>query len=85
MKNEYTKIILKPGKERSLQRFHPWVFSGAIEAVTKELSDGEIVEVYDSKKEYIATGHYQEEGSITVRIFTFEQTIIDEDFWKNDN
>ncbi|MFZ4411791.1 MAG: class I SAM-dependent rRNA methyltransferase [Bacteroidales bacterium] len=82
MKNEYTKIILKPGKERSLQRFHPWVFSGAIEAVTKELSDGEIVEVYDSKKEYIAMGHYQEEGSITVRIFTFEQTIIDEDFWK---
>ncbi|MEI6695243.1 MAG: class I SAM-dependent rRNA methyltransferase [Bacteroidota bacterium] len=82
MKNEYSKIILKPGKERSLQRFHPWVFSGAIEAVTKELSDGEIVEVYDSRKEYIATGHYQEEGSITVRIFTFKQTIIDEDFWK---
>ncbi len=82
MKNDYTKIILKPGKERSLQRFHPWVFSGAIEAVTKELSDGEIVEVFDSKKEYIATGHYQEEGSITVRIFTFEKTIIDEEFWR---
>ncbi|MFZ4401226.1 MAG: class I SAM-dependent rRNA methyltransferase [Bacteroidales bacterium] len=81
--NNYPKIILKPGKERSLQRFHPWVFSGAIEAVTKELTDGEIVEVYDSKKAYIATGHYQEEGSITVRIFTFEKAIIDEDFWKN--
>jgi len=83
MKNNYTKIILKQGKERSLQRFHPWVFSGAIEAITKELTDGEIVEVFDSQKNYIATGHYQEEGSITVRIFTFEQVIIDEDFWKN--
>ena len=83
MANNYTKIILKLGKERSLQRFHPWVFSGAIEAVTKELTDGEIVEVFDSEKKYIATGHYQEEGSITVRIFTFEQAIIDDDFWKN--
>jgi 23S rRNA (cytosine1962-C5)-methyltransferase len=80
--NNYPKIVLKPGKERSLQRFHPWVFSGAIEAVTKELTDGEIVEVYDSKKEYIATGHYQDEGSISVRIFTFEQSVIDEEFWK---
>ncbi|MFZ4741195.1 MAG: class I SAM-dependent rRNA methyltransferase [Bacteroidales bacterium] len=83
MANNYTKIILKPGKERSLQRFHPWVFSGAIEAVTKELTDGEIVEVFDSEKKYIATGHYQEEGSITVRVFTFEQAIIDDVFWKN--
>jgi len=83
MKNDYTKIILKPGKERSLQRFHPWVFSGAIEAVTKELTDGEIVEVYDTEKRYIATGHYQEEGSITVRIFSFEQIQIDDDFWAN--
>ncbi|MCX6232138.1 MAG: class I SAM-dependent rRNA methyltransferase [Bacteroidetes bacterium] len=79
--SNYPKIILKPGKERSLQRFHPWVFSGAIEAVTKELSDGEIVEVYDSSKKYLATGHYQEEGSITVRIFSFTQCEIDEDFW----
>ncbi len=83
MTNKYTKIILKPGKERSLQRFHPWIFSGAIEAITKELTDGEIVEVFDSGKKYIATGHYQEEGSITVRIFSFEQANIDEDFWKN--
>jgi 23S rRNA (cytosine1962-C5)-methyltransferase len=79
--SNYAKIILKPGKERSLQRFHPWVFSGAVEAVTKELTDGEIVEIYDSTKKYLATGHYQEEGSITVRIFSFEQTEIDENFW----
>jgi 23S rRNA (cytosine1962-C5)-methyltransferase len=79
--SHYAKIILKTGKERSLQRFHPWVFSGAVEAVTKELTDGEIVEIYDSNKKYLATGHYQEEGSITVRIFSFEQTVIDEDFW----
>ena len=41
--NNYTKIILKSGKEKSIQRFHPWVFSGAIEAVTKELNNGDIV------------------------------------------
>lgn len=80
--NNYTKIILKPGKEKSIQRFHPWVFSGAIEAVTKELKSGEIVEVYDSNKSYLATGHYQDEGSIAVRIFSFEKRNIDESFWK---
>lgn len=80
--NNYTKIILKSGKEKSIQRFHPWVFSGAIEAVTKELNNGDIVEVYDSKKQYLATGHYQDEGSIAVRIFSFEKREINEDFWK---
>ncbi len=80
--NNYTKIILKSGKEKSIQRFHPWVFSGAIEAVTKELNNGDIVEVYDSKKQYLATGHYQDEGSIAVRIFSFERREINEDFWK---
>ena len=80
--NNYTKIILKSGKEKSIQRFHPWVFSGAIEAVTKELNNGDIVEVYDSNKQYLATGHYQDEGSIAVRIFSFEKREINEDFWK---
>lgn len=80
--SNYTKIILKQGKEKSVLRFHPWIFSGAIEAVTKELNNGEIVEVYDSKKQYLATGHYQDEGSIAVRVFSFEKKEINEEFWK---
>ncbi len=80
--SNYTKIILKQGKEKSVLRFHPWIFSGAIEAVTKELNNGDIVEVYDSKKQYLATGHYHDEGSIAVRIFSFEKKEINEEFWK---
>lgn len=80
--SNYTKIILKQGKEKSVLRFHPWIFSGAIEAVTKDLNNGDIVEVYDSKKQYLATGHYQDEGSIAVRIFSFEKKEINEEFWK---
>lgn len=80
--SNYTKIILKQAKEKSVLRFHPWIFSGAIEAVTKELKNGDIVEVYDSKKQYLATGHYQDEGSIAVRIFSFEKKEINEDFWR---
>lgn len=80
--SNYTKIILKQGKEKSVLRFHPWIFSGAIEAVTKELNNGDIVEVYDSKKQYLATGHYQDEGSIAVRVFSFEKKEINEEFWK---
>ena len=80
--SNYTKIILKQGKEKSVLRFHPWIFSGAIEAVTKELNNGDIVEVYDSNKQYLATGHYQDEGSIAVRVFSFEKKEINEEFWK---
>jgi 23S rRNA (cytosine1962-C5)-methyltransferase len=79
---DYTKIILKSGKEKSIQRFHPWLFSGAIEAVTSELSSGEIVEIYDNKRNYLATGHYQDEGSIAVKIFSFVKQDINESFWK---
>jgi len=80
--SNYTKVILKAGKEKSIQRFHPWIFSGAVEAVTKELSTGEIVEVYDNKRNYLATGHYQDEGSIAVKIFSFKQCEINYGFWK---
>ena len=64
------KIILKPGKEQSLLRFHPWVFSGAIQRVEAEAHNGDIVEVVDARGKYLATGHCAE-GSITVRIFSF--------------
>ena len=60
------KVYLKPGKEESLKRFHPWIFSGAIARFDGEPEEGEVVEVYTSKKEFIAEGHFQI-GSIAVR------------------
>ncbi|MDY3268320.1 MAG: class I SAM-dependent rRNA methyltransferase [Phocaeicola sp.] len=74
------KIYLKPKKEESLLRFHPWVFSGAIAKISGEPEEGEVVEVYTSDKKYIATGHYQI-GSIAVRVLTFKHEAIDHDFW----
>lgn len=77
----YKKVYLKPGKEESLKRFHPWVFSGAIAKVEGEPEEGEVVDVYTSKKEFVACGHFQI-GSIAVRVLTFRQEVIDRDFWK---
>ena len=77
----YKKLYLKPGKEESLKRFHPWVFSGAIAKVEGEPEEGEVVDVYTSKKEFIACGHFQI-GSIAVRVLTFRQEEINRDFWK---
>ena len=79
---QYKKVYLKPGKEESLKRFHPWVFSGAINRMEGEPEEGEIVDVYTSKKEFIACGHFQI-GSIAVRVLTFRQEEINHDFWKN--
>ena len=78
----YKKLYLKPGKEESLKRFHPWVFSGAIAKVEGEPEEGEIVDVYTSKKEFIACGHFQI-GSIAVRVLSFRQEEIGHDFWKH--
>lgn len=76
----YKKVFLKPGKEESLKRFHPWVFSGAIARVEEEPEEGEVVDVYTSKKEFIACGHFQI-GSIAVRVLSFRQEPIDYDYW----
>lgn len=76
----YKKVYLKPGKEESLKRFHPWVFSGAIARVEGEPEEGEIVDVCTSKKEFIACGHFQI-GSIAVRVLSFVQETIDHEFW----
>lgn len=76
----YKKVFLKPGKEESLKRFHPWVFSGAIACVEGEPEEGEVVDVYTSKKEFIACGHFQI-GSIAVRVLSFRQEPIDHDYW----
>ena len=76
------KVYLKSGKEESLKRFHPWVFSGAIAHIDGEPEEGEVVEIYTSKKDFIAKGHFQI-GSIAVRVLTFSQDEeIDADFWK---
>ena len=77
---DFAKVILKPKKEESLQRFHPWVFSGAIQKIAGSPKEGDIVDVYTCNGEYCATGHYQI-GSIAVRIFTFEKTEPDKSFW----
>ena len=78
----YKKVYLKAGKEESLKRFHPWVFSGAIARIEGEPEEGEVVDVYTSKKEFIASGHFQI-GSIAVRVLTFRQEEINRDFWKH--
>jgi 23S rRNA (cytosine1962-C5)-methyltransferase len=74
------KIILKKGKEASLRRFHPWVFSGAIKSKTEAIDNGAPVEVLDHKEQYLATGHFQR-GSIMVRVCSFERTNLKQNFW----
>src|SRR5687767_9912110 len=81
MSADYPRVIIKPGKENSIRRFHPWVFSGAIKSVEKELKEGEVVEVYTDQQEYLATGHFHN-SSIAVRLISFQQQTIDLDFWK---
>lgn len=77
----YKKIILRPKKDESLKRFHPWVFSGAIQHKDDNLTEGEVVAVYTNDDQFIATGHYQV-GSIMVRVLSFEEEEINQSFWK---
>jgi 23S rRNA (cytosine1962-C5)-methyltransferase len=74
------KIILKSGKDQSLKRFHPWVFSGAIKKMKGDPAEGDLVAVYSNQDEFLGIGHYQI-GSIAVRIISFEECEIDEQFW----
>jgi 23S rRNA (cytosine1962-C5)-methyltransferase len=77
----FVKIILKPGKEQSVMRLHPWIFSGAIRKINGSPAEGDVVEVFSDDGEYLASGHYQI-GSITVRLFSFRQVNPDYSFWK---
>ncbi|WP_108823005.1 class I SAM-dependent rRNA methyltransferase [Dysgonomonas sp. Marseille-P4361] len=77
----YKKIKLKPKKEESLKRFHPWIFSGAVQQKDASLQEGEVVNVYTAADEFIAVGHYQI-GSIEVRVLSFEQEEINSEFWE---
>jgi len=76
----YKQIRLRKGKEESLRRFHPWVFSGAIATMDEGIDEGEVVRVLTNSGEFIAVGHYQQ-GSIAVRVLTFSDVAIDDEFW----
>ncbi|MCB0849229.1 MAG: class I SAM-dependent rRNA methyltransferase, partial [Bacteroidetes bacterium] len=76
----YAEIILKKGKEKSIENFHPWIFSGAVAQKPETLKDGDPVHVLSAGKEFLATGifHY---SSIAVRILSFRKELLDENFW----
>ena len=78
----YKTIQLKKGKEDSLKRFHPWIFSGAIQRIDEGISEGDTVRVITSQGEFIAIGHYQI-GSIAVRVLAFNDCEINSAFWYN--
>lgn len=78
--DKYRKVYLRKGKEQSLDRFHPWVFSGAIAHVDDGVDEGEVVNVFSSDGRFIAVGHYQI-GSISVRVLSFDDCDIDSKFW----
>lgn len=80
------RVVLKKGRDESLKRFHPWVFSGAVDRILGEPYEGEVVEVVNHSEEFMAYGHYQV-GSITVRVLSFDQEYepvdgeFELDFW----
>lgn len=76
----YKNIYLKRGKDESLRRFHPWVFSGAIDRVDDGISEGDTVMVLANNGDFIAVGHYQN-GTIAVRVLSFVDEAIDDNFW----
>jgi len=78
---ERVKIILKSGKEQSLRRFHPWVFSGAIKKMSGNPAEGDLVDVYDNKDTFLAVGHWAP-SSIAVRVLSFEQVTPDVSFFR---
>lgn len=77
---KYKQILLRKGKDESLKRFHPWVFSGAIQWIEDGVEEGDIVRVVNQGGDFIAVGHYQQ-GSIAVRVLSFSDVEIDADFW----
>jgi 23S rRNA (cytosine1962-C5)-methyltransferase len=76
----YKEVILKKNKEESILRRHPWIFSGAIDLIDEEIVDGDIVSIYDSRKRFLAIGHFQN-ATIAVRIVSFEEREINQKFF----
>ena len=77
---DLVRIVLRSGKDQSLKRYHPWVFSGAIKKIYGEPAEGDVVKIYSNQDEFLGTGHYQE-GSIAIRILSFKEEEIGEDFY----
>ena len=77
----FKTITLKPTKEKSILRRHPWIFSGAIKSIENDISNGDIVEIKSNKGRFLGYGHYNE-GSIAIRIFELNQVTIDKTYWK---
>lgn len=75
------QVILKTKKAEAVERFHPWVFSGAIKKIEGQVANGDVVDVYSNKLKYLATGHYSN-GSIAVRLFSWGETEAGREFWK---
>ena len=75
MSRNMTKIILKKGRDESLRRFHPWVFSGAIAQIVGQPSEGDIVGVFSHDGSFLAYGHYQI-GSIAVRVLSLPEKMF---------
>ena len=78
----YKNIYLKHRKDESLKRFHPWVFSGAIHHMDKDVAEGDTVRVITAEGNFVAVGHYQI-GTITVRVLSFDDITIDDHFWRS--
>lgn len=78
----YKQVYLKPRKQESLLRFHPWIFSGALAGMDDGIEEGEVVRVITHEGQFIAVGHYQI-GSIAVRVLSFRDITIDSAFWRS--
>ena len=76
------KIYLKKGRDESVRRFHPWIFSGAVAQTLGNPAEGDLVAVYSSEGEYLASGHWQI-GSIAVRILSFAGDPASPSFWED--
>jgi 23S rRNA (cytosine1962-C5)-methyltransferase len=78
--NDPVKIVLKSGKDQSLKRYHPWVFSGAVKKIYGEPAEGDLVHIYSNREEFLGSGHYQD-ASIAVRILSFTEKEIGSSFY----
>ncbi len=76
------KVFLKKGREKSLLRFHPWVFSGAVEHMDDDIEIGETIEIYSNHKKLLGIGAYSPHSQIRLRVWSFDKSVIDENFFK---
>lgn len=75
------QLIIAPGKEKALQRRHPWIFSGAVKRIDGEPQEDDLVDVVDARGQWMATGHYQNE-SIICKVLSFDTPEVDEAFFR---